>query len=243
MFPMPRPAPLLAAAIHRLMAEHLEHPLRHLREQGLQARLGHLLLAALPDAERFAAAEVAFGHHAYRSRDRVLRVQHGLRLAEAGAAAPAAGTLLLRAATEADPLRLERGSEGHLDLADALRGQDVAAVIEVVSASSAATTGRERCRSAVAALHALARSCSRAGLPAPECHFVFIDRAMPVREHASCATRPRTLPWEAMPEAAPGTTRDGRGWQWAGAGRLGTSHVHVYDFDEAAEPRHRIAVA
>ena len=43
MFPMPQPAALLATAIQRLLAEHVEHPLRHLHERSLHARLGHLL--------------------------------------------------------------------------------------------------------------------------------------------------------------------------------------------------------
>lgn len=236
MFPMPQPAALLATTLQRLLAEHVEHPLRHLHERGLHARLGHLLLAALPDSERFAAAEVAFGHHGYRSRDRVLRVQHELTLREA-AALPPAGTVLLRHGIEAAPLRLERLGAGHLDLAPAVRAQDAMAVVDVIAAPSADAGQRERCRAAVAHLHQLARNCTRAGAAAPECHFVFIDRAMPVREHASCTTHRRELQWEAVAVAAE------RGWSWAGAGRLGTGHVHVWDFDEHAEVRHRIAVA
>lgn len=232
MFAPPQPSALLTGPIHRLFDEHVARPLLHLNERGLQARLANLILATLGPEQGLAAAELALGSlHGYRTQDRVLRVQQGIGIVEA---THAPDLVLLRAATAAAPLRLRRLGAGHLDLEPAVAARDAEAVFTVRAACTAEPPVREGLRAAVASLHELARRCLGQGAPAPECHLVLVDRSMAVREHASCVDRRRDLQWDLAED---------RPWSWAGAGRLGSSHVHVWDFDEGGELRHRVSAA
>jgi hypothetical protein len=234
MFPPPRPAAHLTGPIHRLLDEAVAHPLLHLSERGFQVRLAHLIQAALPAEQRLAAAQIVLGSlHGYRTQDRVARVQHAVRLLEV-ADLPAPDVLLLRAATPEAPVQLLRQRRGHLDLEPAARACDTEAVFVIRAGCSADPAGCQGFRAGVEHLHGLARACQQQGLPAPECHLVLVDRSMAVREHASCQHSQRQPYWDVA---------DDRPWSWAGAGRLGSSHVHVWDFDEAGEPRHRVSVA
>lgn len=233
MFPPPQPAALLASQIHRLLDGYVEHPLRYMRERNLQVRLGHLIEAALGPDERLSAVEVLVGSlHSYRTSDRVMRVQHELKIKEAQG--QQSDIVLLRNATPADPIQLTRERNGHLDIVAATRAGDAEAVLEIKAACSADPNERRKFRADVTKLHELIQACLREGVQAPECHFVLIDKTMSVREHASCADRKRDLQWDLAEE---------RPWSWAGAGRLGKSHVHVWDFDEGGEVRHRVSVA
>lgn len=234
MFPPPRPSALLTGPIQRLFDEAVAHPLLHLHERGFQVRLAHLIQAALPPEQRLAAAQIVLGSlHGYRTPDRVARVQHGVRLREAGELA-APDVTLLRAAPPEAPVHLHRLGRGHLDLEPAARACDTEAVLVIRAGCSADEAECLDFRAGIARLHGLLQACLQQDQPAPEGHFLLLDRSMAVREHASCQQRQRQPQWDLA---------EGRPWSWAGAGRLGSSHVHVWDLDEGGELRHRISVA
>ena len=210
---------IIEESIGDLFALYRAHPLRLMREIGIQTRLANLIQGKLK--EPLCRARIVKSNQvAYDSTDTVERVQMEVCVEVADyRSLEASDIVVLRpSGTEAVALKLYRN--GHLDIVSKILAQDLAAVIEVKSACSADLSERHKFRLDVAKLLSLTSRIEAKGLVMPQMHLVLVDKSLSVRKHNRSTSEPR-LKWftESEDEVKSWTDR-GREKFWANSPRI-----------------------
>lgn len=176
-------------SIGDLFAVYRQHPLRLMREIGIQTRLANLIQGKLE--EPFCRARIVKSKRKdYVSTDTVERVQMEVCIEVKDYRSLEASDIVVMRPSGTQAVSLKLYGNGHLDIVSKISAQDLAAVIEVKAACSADLRERHKFRLDVAKLLALATRIDAKGWVVPQMHMVLVDKSLSVREHKHSNKQP-----------------------------------------------------
>lgn len=183
------PSEVIEQSIEALFDLYRGHPLRLMREIGIQTRLASLIQTGL--AQPFSRAQIVNGHAIHDTEDTVERVQMEIRVEVPGHSGREASDLVVLRHSENEAVALTLYPNGHLDIVAKISARDVAAVIEIKAACSADRQERHQFRLDVGKLLSLASRIRLHGGIVPQMHFVLVDKSLSVGEHDRSRMQPR----------------------------------------------------
>lgn len=231
---------IIESSITNLFGTYREHPLRLMREIGIQARLASLLQGSLLD---FCPALVVNGRKKqYKTTDTIERVQMEIRVqAPSYSGAEKSDIVVLRNFGD-EPVQMHLYANGHLDIVSKIRVEDVDAVLEVKAACSSDVSQRHFFRCDIAKLLKLAQVSQEKTLRSPHMHFVLIDKSLSVGAHRT-SKKLAQEDWvtETKPAVASWSPRE-QDLYWAKSPRpvlqkiepVGVPFVHVWFLEHVA---------